>query len=276
MKPPVKMSEVLDQFAGGYFSRGESPEEMQELLNIAYTAWNIACLPEAEREAALATAASEFLRQNPGADDWDDFMHDLRRLIERKDALFPDQRRLVANARIIPIDETRFRIEAASVALDPPRAGAEPERISPPQGDPARRTAALSSSGSEENLDVLQNIEYAIISIHRLEPDLTDYAVMRALEALIDRYKGEKAGRPQRQWRPSETERRLEGLIHSFCELRLGRAEAPDGPPPEGEIPTLSVDALLRCLKKILKSVQFWNKEGGSRGYLDFVDRFIP
>ena len=40
----------------------------------------------------------------------------------------------------------------------------------------------------EQYEDVLQNIEFAIVSSYREYPDLSDYGVMRALEALMDVY----------------------------------------------------------------------------------------
>lgn len=39
------------------------------------------------------------------------------------------------------------------------------------------------------HLDVLQNIEFAIVSVYRKQHALRDVAVMRALDALIDVYR---------------------------------------------------------------------------------------
>ncbi|MEN6359555.1 MAG: hypothetical protein ABFD59_05810 [Smithella sp.] len=38
----------------------------------------------------------------------------------------------------------------------------------------------------EKYQDVLQNIEFAIVSIYRENLEMTDYAVMRSLEAIIN------------------------------------------------------------------------------------------
>ena len=43
----------------------------------------------------------------------------------------------------------------------------------------------------EQYLDVLQNIEFAIVSAYREHNDLRDREVMRALDALIDFYRAE-------------------------------------------------------------------------------------
>jgi len=46
-------------------------------------------------------------------------------------------------------------------------------------------------------------------------------------------------------------------------ELMLGR--------PEQLMKTISPSTLLSCLARIQKSVNLWTKQGGSRGYLNFV-----
>ena len=129
----------------------------------------------------------------------------------------------------------------------------------------------------EEYLDVLQSIEFAIVSTHREHPDMTDYAVMQALEALIDRYKGEKAGRPPRDFRLSEVECLLEDAVRSKCEWRLGRGGLEGGSPTakDAAMEPKSMDEIILCLKRVLKSVQKWNKEGGRQGYLTFIGHYI-
>ena len=43
------------------------------------------------------------------------------------------------------------------------------------------------------------------------------------------------------------------------------------GPRPE----PVSLDVIVACLKRIRKSIQRWNKEGGRQGYLIFIQRFV-
>jgi len=64
-----------------------------------------------------------------------------------------------------------------------------------------------------------------------------------------------------------------------MCDLRLGNGtlETVDGDSIEfPREPGNSVDEIIACLKRIRKSVQLWNKREGRRGYLQFVDPFIP
>jgi len=124
---------------------------------------------------------------------------------------------------------------------------------------------------------VLQSIEFGIVSTHREHPDMTDYAVMQVLEALIDRYKGEKAGRPPRDFRLSEVERLLEDAVRMKCEWRLGRGGLVGGPPTTEDtaMKPKTVEEIILCLKRVLKSVNKWNKEGGRQGYLNFVIAYV-
>jgi hypothetical protein len=128
----------------------------------------------------------------------------------------------------------------------------------------------------EEYMDVLQNIESAITDAYRQHRDLSDYDVMRALESLVDAYSGEKVGRPPRNIRLSDRESRVLDGVRGMCEWRLGRAEPPVETPLKPGPEPITVDEIILCLKRILKSVKMWNKEGGRQGYLNFIIPYLP
>ncbi len=44
---------------------------------------------------------------------------------------------------------------------------------------------------------------------------------------------------------------------------------------PTGFIKPVSHDVLIACLKRIRKSVRYWSKQGGRRGYLAYVRNFL-
>ena len=46
----------------------------------------------------------------------------------------------------------------------------------------------------DAHMDVLQNIEFAIVDVYHERPLLVDYSVMRALDALIGLYRAESRG----------------------------------------------------------------------------------
>jgi hypothetical protein len=132
-------------------------------------------------------------------------------------------------------------------------------------------------TAADEFLDVLQNIEFGIVAIYREYAEMSDYAVMRMLEALIDRYTAEKIGRPPREFGLSDVERLLLGSVRRTCEWRLGRGGVPGDPAHVGAMAPdpKTVDEIILCLKRVLKSAKRWNKEGGRQGYLDFITQFV-
>lgn len=129
----------------------------------------------------------------------------------------------------------------------------------------------------EEYLDVLQNIEFAIVATYHRHPKMTDYEVMRVLEAVIDGYKAETLGRAPREFTPSEMEADLYEAVHDTCQWRLGRGGGPADeagrrmPVPE----PITVETIILCLKQILRSVVKSNKSGGRTGYLDFIVQYV-
>lgn len=127
----------------------------------------------------------------------------------------------------------------------------------------------------EENLDVLQNIEAAIVSVFREHPELADYQVDSAIEALGRTYIGESRGKapvlPKSPLAKDVYER-----VKATCDWRMGRDNIIDeAGNPVSQDDAISVDEILACLKRIRKSISLWNKEAGSQGYLNYVSQFI-
>jgi len=73
------------------------------------------------------------------------------------------------------------------------------------------------------HLDVLQNIEFAIISVYRKQHDLRDVEVMRALDALIDVYRAEARGHTPKDMSLTGPEGMVFQRTKEMCEYRLGR-----------------------------------------------------
>lgn len=123
----------------------------------------------------------------------------------------------------------------------------------------------------EKYQDVLQNIEFAIVSIYRENLEMTDYAVVRSLEAIINHYSAEKTGKRPRNYSLDEIEKEIFRQVQSVCEWRLGRPSSFGMP----GITPISLDEIIQCLKRILKSVEKWNKHEGIQGYLRFVSQYV-
>jgi hypothetical protein len=126
----------------------------------------------------------------------------------------------------------------------------------------------------EEYLDVLQNIEFAIVSVYRERNDLRDYEVMRALDALIDFYRAEARGHIPKEFHLPEKEALVFQRVQDMCEFRLGRENLGSNVQAIS-IEKKTADEILACLRKIRKSVDRWNKQGGKQGYLQFVSEFV-
>ncbi len=129
----------------------------------------------------------------------------------------------------------------------------------------------------DQYIDVLQNIEFGIVMTYKDHPEMSDYDVIRMLEALIDKYAAEKIGRQARRILLSQVERTLFENVHRMCEWRLGRGTLTDVPEKAKEMAPepKSIDEIVLCLRRILKSVKRWNKDGGRQGYLKFVMHYV-
>jgi len=132
------------------------------------------------------------------------------------------------------------------------------------------------SSFEEEYMDVLQNIEMAIVSVYRENHGLLDYDVDKVLNLLWTEYRNEKQARSTPVPKLGENAQKVYDRVRQMCEWRLGRTNiiaeeesARSKPEP------ISVDEIMDCLKRIRKSVDLWNKQGGRQGYLYFIDNNI-
>ena len=128
--------------------------------------------------------------------------------------------------------------------------------------------------------DILQNIEFAIVSESRADPSVIDLDVLQALKALTRYYTAE-----ERQGRPSELRigdkaKRVFQAAQAMCEWRLGRRNLPvqadEGSAFDAASDPVDVTVILQCLRRLQKSVRFWNNEGGRKGYLDYASSFMP
>lgn len=132
------------------------------------------------------------------------------------------------------------------------------------------------SDFEEKYLDVLQNIEFAIVSAYRSDAELTDYDVDKVLNALWTEFRAEGQGKTAVPARLNERTQKVYDMVKTMCEWRLGRGtlEKEDGSGGIAPAP-LSLDEIMACLKRIRKSVALWNKKGGRRGYLEFINENI-
>ncbi len=135
----------------------------------------------------------------------------------------------------------------------------------------------MAESLVEEYEDVLQNIEFGLVGAYDRNPNLTDTGATYAVETLIKVYTGELRGREVTapQFKPEELD--AYDAAKAMCDFRLGRTSMEDekGKKVEAGGEPLTLEEIIACLKRILKSINTWYKRGGRRGYYEYVRQFI-
>jgi hypothetical protein len=126
----------------------------------------------------------------------------------------------------------------------------------------------------DTHMDVLQNIEFAIVEVYHERPLLVDYSVMKALDALIGSYRAESRGHTPKEISLDKDDAEVLDRVRMICEWRMGRDKLSDDPTMKMDQFT-SLDDILSCLRKIRRSAEKWNGRGGSQGYLRFVSQYV-
>ena len=121
----------------------------------------------------------------------------------------------------------------------------------------------------DQYLDVLQNIEWALLSSVKDHPELSDHDMLRIIEQVLTYYKSQQRGNLiiAQSKLPNICQDIFERVL-SICDWRLGKF-----PSPNKEIASnpITIEELLLCLKRIEKSIKFWTKQGGRKGYINFA-----
>jgi hypothetical protein len=113
-----KMSEMISEVAARFISGGKTPEEKENRLTAACSAWNMANgLPEVRRHQ-LEQYIEGYRRFNPATSPSDvaSVLKVMESLIERKLAMFPDDKRQIVSSKIVMVGKD-YRIEVASANL---------------------------------------------------------------------------------------------------------------------------------------------------------------
>jgi hypothetical protein len=136
----------------------------------------------------------------------------------------------------------------------------------------------MEESFEEKYQSVLQNMEFALAQVYRAAPKMADYAALYAVESLIKFYNAEQQGRTVAlpQFQPHEQE--AFDSLKAICEWRLGRQALVSKNDEEINLgpDANTTEEIGACLKRIKKSIEFWQKRGGRRSYFEFVSRFLP
>jgi hypothetical protein len=128
----------------------------------------------------------------------------------------------------------------------------------------------------EEYLDILQNIEFAIISVFHQHPELADTNVETAIQTLIRTYRRGSQGKDVKP-PTSPLAAKVYDSVNHICNIRLGWEDLVDskGETISLDLRTISVDEVVLCLQRIRRSIRLWTKQGGRQGYLNYIDQFV-
>jgi hypothetical protein len=129
----------------------------------------------------------------------------------------------------------------------------------------------------ERYRDVLQNIEGILMPIYDQHPKMTDYGAIYVMETLIKVFNAELQGRTAAipQFQPYEQE--AFDSVRAICYWRMGRGKMTDANGREMDLAVepKTAEEIIACLKRVHKSIQFWQKRGGRRAYYEYVKEFI-
>lgn len=112
--PPdgVKMSEIMEDFIAPYGNDAMTIEDYRALITVGMMAWDVALLPENERDAKLEEMIAQ-LPPSVGA-DMRMLVHDM---IERKDKLFSQYRRFLLDFELSDVGDG-WRLFVVSIPTD--------------------------------------------------------------------------------------------------------------------------------------------------------------
>lgn len=128
----------------------------------------------------------------------------------------------------------------------------------------------------EEFEEVLLNIELRVTRMFQENPTMTDYVAAEVYEALVAHYSALSNGRTPPKPRVKGLALELFEDIKNVCDICLeGGASDTLIKKKNSPILTISKEDLVRCLRRLQKSVKLWTEKGGRQGYLNFVSSFI-
>lgn len=129
----------------------------------------------------------------------------------------------------------------------------------------------------EKYEDVLQNIEFALMQLYHVHPEMLDWDALEGVGALIRVYQAEARNKPPPALKLKALHQEIFDSVQAMCEWRLGRGQLPDkqvGAADAQPAPRTVVE-IVECLKRVRRSIELWTKELGRRGYYEFVGGYV-
>lgn len=113
-KHPRKVSEMLNQYAGDFISLGVDLEEKKSQLDCVVLAWNLALFDEETRNKHIQYAITYLREKEPDFEEseYEEFENNIKTLIDKKNMLFPNEKKFIVSADIYFADG-QFHLTAA-------------------------------------------------------------------------------------------------------------------------------------------------------------------
>ena len=130
----------------------------------------------------------------------------------------------------------------------------------------------------EEYNDTLRSMELALVRVYRSDDSVLDWHVETAVNNLTRTYTAEQRKRKQPSFKMADQTKQAFANLQNTCEGWLGREQLLDetGNTIELDQNKLTIAEIIVCLKRIRRSINMWQKEGGRRGYFEFINQFLP
>ena len=110
----MKISKMVNEFAGDFIMMAETDDRKQSHLNLAVSAWNIAILPRYQRKKAIEDYLVSFKQHNPQSNGAKNLKSDLKQLIKIKNRMFPSAGKPIVNA-YLENNEGVYSVYAATI-----------------------------------------------------------------------------------------------------------------------------------------------------------------
>jgi hypothetical protein len=122
MEGIAKMSEVLKDFIRPYANIPQNKKELQHLLETAVTAWDLALIPEVERETKLDQIFVSMLKKAKKKIDKEDLATSralIEDFIDRKLKYFAEEQRQVIDFQVEYLGRGSYHLSVASAMSKP-------------------------------------------------------------------------------------------------------------------------------------------------------------
>jgi hypothetical protein len=128
----------------------------------------------------------------------------------------------------------------------------------------------------EEHPEPLYLIEGLVLSVAQDDESLLDLHVIDAFSAARRWFRAEADGRA---FRPQLADPRATELFEGLRALGaflLGGSSPMIESAEEARPEPISLDVLVECFRQLEKSAKLWSGQGGRRGYIEYIARFLP